>query len=57
MKRVAAEGREGWVTEDGEGREGRKDERSNWDGAQERSRLVSSVSRLSLTPEPPLTGS
>lgn len=57
MKRVAVEGREGWVMEDGAEREGRKDERSNWDGVQERSCLVLSVSRLLLTPEPPLTGS
>lgn len=50
------EGRDGSRRSDGE-REGRKDERSERDGAQERSRLVLSVSRLSLTPEPPLTGS
>lgn len=37
--------------------EGRKDERSNRDGTQEASRFGLSVSRLSLTPEPPLTGS
>lgn len=49
-------GRDGSQRSDGE-REGRKDERSERDGAQERSRLVLSVSRLSLTPELPLTGS
>lgn len=49
-----------WLKEGRDGsqrRERRKDERSNQDGAQERSRLDSSVSCLSLTPEPPLTGS